>query len=187
MVSTTTHHRAASSAQQAAGAASSPKPAQSTAATVAAASRGKRVTPGPPHQDLHSKALQDRMTVDKNVVNELLLVCGVIGTTEQQHEDNNASSSQQRRLVPVTDCLEWLQDLQRAIRRDDDLYRPISIWMAHHNVVQHKLLPLTMHSRADTALVLTACKILVILTKPLSENAIRAGQRVLDPHKTHAR
>lgn len=111
-------------------------------------------------------SLKMRMTVDKNVVEELLLVCGVLGTTDEETGQ----------LVPVEDCLNWLQDLQRALRRDDDLYRPISLFLGDLKVVEQKLLPLVISCRYDTGLVLTVCKILVILTKPLSENTIRAGK-----------
>lgn len=111
-------------------------------------------------------SLKKRMTVDKNVVEELLLVCGVLGTADEVTGQ----------LVPVEDCLNWLQDLQRALRRDDDLYRPISLFLGDLKVVEQKLLPLVISCRYDTALVLTVCKILVILTKPLSENTVRAGR-----------
>lgn len=111
-------------------------------------------------------SLIKRMTVDKNVVEELLLVCGVLGTADE-------GTGQ---FVPVEDCLNWLQDLQRALRRDDDLYRPISLFLGDLKVVEQKLLPLVVSCRYDTALVLTVCKILVILTKPLSENTVRAGR-----------
>jgi len=110
------------------------------------------------------------MAVDKNVVDELLLVCGVIGTTMEEGDE----------IVPVTDCLNWLQDLQRALRRDDDLYRPISVLLGDWKVVQQKLLPLVLSCRYDNSMVLTVCKILVILTKPLSENTSRAGRMVID-------
>jgi timeless len=109
-------------------------------------------------------SLKKRMTVDKNVVEELLLVCGVLGTADEGQ------------MVPVEDCLNWLQDLQRALRRDDDLYRPISLFLGDLKVVEQKLLPLVISCRYDTALVLTICKILVILTKPLAENTVRAGR-----------
>jgi len=118
---------------------------------------------------LQEASLRQRMSVDKNIVDELLLVCGVIGTTEQDGE-----------LVPVTDCLNWLQDLQRALRRDDDLYRPVSLLLGQWKVVEQKLLPLILHARYDSSLVLTVCKILVILTKPLSDNTVRAGKMVID-------
>jgi timeless len=111
-----------------------------------------------------------RMTVEKGVVDELLLVCGVIGTTTNEGNE----------LVPVTDCLNWLQDLQRALRRDDDQFRPISLLIGKWNVVQQKLLPLVMTCRYDTAIVLTVVKILVILTKPLAENTKRAGRMIID-------
>ena len=46
--------------------------------------------------------------------------------------------------------------------------------------VSQKLLPLVMSCRYDKAMVLTVCKILVILTKPLSEDAKRAGRLTVD-------
>jgi timeless len=115
-------------------------------------------------------SLDRRMTVDKDIVDELLLVCGVIGTASNEGDE----------LVPVTDCLNWLQDLQRALRRDEDLYRPISLLIGKWNVVEQKLLPLVMTCRYDTPMVLTVVKILVILTKPLAENTQRAGRMVID-------
>lgn len=118
--------------------------------------------------------LDRRMAVDKNVIDELLLVCGVIGTNTETLANGVEA------LVPVTDCLNWLQDLQRALRRDEDLYRPISLLLGKWNVVQHKLLPLVMTCRYDTPMVLTIVKILVILTKPLHENTMRAGRLVID-------
>lgn len=116
-------------------------------------------------------SLSSRMKVSKEIVDELLLVCGVIGTTEGDQ------------FVPVTDCINWLQDLQRALRRDEDLYRPISLLLGQWRVVSQKLLPLVMTCRYDTPLVLTVCKILVILTKPLAENTVRAAQMVIDTKK----
>ena len=117
-----------------------------------------------------SSSLERRLTVESDVVDELLLVCGVIGTTRNEGND----------LVPVTDCLNWLQDLQRALRRDEDLYRPISLLMGKWKVVEQKLLPLVISCRFDTAIVLTVVKILVILTKPLAENTRRAGRMIID-------
>lgn len=120
-----------------------------------------------------------RMRVDKNVVDELLLVCGVIGSSTTTTATNQDGTTQEQ-IVPVTDCLNWLQDLQRALRRDDDLYRPISCMLGDWKIVQQKLLPLVLSCRYDNAMVLTICKILVILTKPLAENTVRAGKMVID-------
>lgn len=123
--------------------------------------------------DPHEASLLKRMSPDKEIVDELLLVCGVIGTT-----DSAAG------FVPVTDCLNWLQDLQRALRRDDDLYRPISLLLAQWNVVEQKLLPLVLNCRYDSDIVLTVAKILVILTKPLSDTTVRAGRMTIDTKKS---
>jgi timeless len=115
-------------------------------------------------------SLDRRMAVDKNVVDELLLVCGVIGTTTENGNE----------IVPVTDCLNWLQDLQRALRRDDDGYRPISLLLGRWKVVEQKLIPLVMTCRYDTSIVLTVLKTLVILTKPISDATKNAGRMVVD-------
>jgi timeless len=111
------------------------------------------------------------LSVDKNIIDELLLVCGVIGSTEDPTS---------QKIVPVEDCLNWLQDLQRALRRDEDAYRPISLLLGQWKVVQQKLLPLVLSCRYDTPLVTTIVKILVILTKPLSETARNAGRLIID-------
>lgn len=115
-------------------------------------------------------SLDRRMTVEKDVVDELLLVCGVIGTATSKGDE----------LIPVTDCLNWLQDLQRALRRDEDLYRPISLLIGKWRVIEQKLLPLVITCRYDSSIVLTVVKILVILTKPLAENTKRAGRMIID-------
>ena len=115
-------------------------------------------------------AVDQNMSVEKEIVDELLLVCGVIGTTTGDGEA----------LVPVTDCLNWLQDLQRALRRDEDRFRPISLLMGKWKVVEQKLLPLVLTCRYDSAIVLTVVKILVILTKPLADSTKTAGKLIID-------
>lgn len=119
------------------------------------------------------ETLNKRMTVESGVVDELLLVCGVIGTTTGEGSE----------LVPVTDCLNWLQDLQRALRRDDDMFRPISLLLGKWKVVQQKLLPLIMTCRYDSSMILTIVKILVILTKPISEVTQQTGRLAINPKK----
>jgi timeless len=126
----------------------------------------------PPRSSAASRRVtppRDALSVEPSVVDELLLVCGVIGTTVSDTDTPD-------RIVPVADCLNWLQDLQRALRRDDDQYRPISLLMAQWKIVPQKLLPLVDSCRYDTDLVLTVAKILVILTKPLAESTERAGK-----------
>jgi len=117
------------------------------------------------------KPYQHHLSVDKKIIDELLLVCGVIGSTVDPKT---------QKIVPVEDCLNWLQDLQRALRRDEDAYRSISLLLGQWKVVQQKLIPLVLSCRYDTPLVLTIVKILVILTKPLSQTAINAGRLVID-------
>ena len=56
----------------------------------------------------------------------------------------------------------------------------MSLLLGQWRVVSQKLLPLVMSCRYDRALVLTVCKILVILTKPLSEAARNAGRLTVD-------
>lgn len=141
-----------------------------------------KVTPPPRRSNNYSsKAAAKKhpeMVVDKRIVDELLLVCGVIGATATTVDE--ATGQMTEKFVPVTDCLNWLQDLQRALRRDHETYRPISLLLGQWRIVSQKLLPLVMSCRYDKAMVLTVCKILVILTKPLSEDAKRAARLTID-------
>lgn len=121
------------------------------------------------------------MHVDKKIVDELLLVCGVIGSTDDQGVDKKQSDG--THFVPVEDCLNWLQDLQRVLRRDDDTHRPISLLLGQWKIVSQKLLALVMNCRYDTPLVLTIVKILVILTKPMTNNAKKAARYAINAKK----
>ena len=141
-----------------------------------------KVTP-PPRRNNNNRSRaaakkHPEMVVDKRIVDELLLVCGVIGSTATTVDETTGQMTE--KFVPVTDCLNWLQDLQRALRRDHETYRPISLLLGQWRIVSQKLLPLVMSCRYDKAMVLTVCKILVILTKPLSEDAKRAARLTID-------
>ena len=125
--------------------------------------------------------INPEMVVDDRVLDELLLVCSVIGSTTVRTDPNTGAAREE--FVPVTDCLNWLQDLQRALRRDHETYRPVSLKLGQWKVVSQKLLPLVIGCRYDAAMVLTVCKILVILTKPLSEAAKNAGRMTVDVRK----
>jgi Timeless protein len=129
----------------------------------------------------------NRFTVDKQIVDELLLVCGVIGTTtstttasDSNNHDNHNDNDDVPMIIPVTDCVQWLQDLQRCLRRDDDTIRTISILLYSWNIVIQKLLPLLLYTQYDTTLIITICKILVLLTKPLHIQTIYAGRMVIN-------
>ena len=144
---------------------------------MSATPTAKKVTPprDTPKTKLNqSSYVNPSLTVDKSIVNELLLVCGVIGSTV----DPNT-----QQIVPVEDCINWLQDLQRALRRDEDAFRPISLLLGQWKVVEQKLLPLVLSCRYNTPLLLTIVKILVILTKPLSENARNAASMIIDTRR----
>jgi timeless len=158
-----------------------------------AASDVKRATPPPPQTrskksnnsnnnvnviTSSSSRTHPEMVVDARVLDELLLVCSVIGSTTLITDPITGGTREE--FVPVTDCLNWLQDLQRALRRDHETYRPVSLKLGQWKVVCQKLLPLVMSCRYDSGLVMTVCKILVILTKPLSEAAINAGRLTID-------
>eukprot|EP00970_Alexandrium_tamarense_P006237 scaffold1055_cov297-Alexandrium_tamarense.AAC.1 len=95
-----------------------------------------------------ARAKHPEMTVDKRIIDELLLVCGVIGSTTASAEgataadgSNNAASkgapnaNNAPEFIPVTDCLNWLQDLQRALRRDHDQFRPIALLLGQWRIV----------------------------------------------------
>jgi timeless len=139
--------------------------------TVSSAS--KKVTPPKSRgTKAHNHTYKNpHLSVEKSVVNELLLVCSVIGSTVDPIS---------QKIVPVEDCINWLQDLQRALRRDEDAYRPISLLLGQWKVVEQKLIPLVLSCRYNTPLILTIVKIFVILTKPLSESSIKAARVLIN-------
>ena len=150
--------------------------APAKAASVSAAPSAQKVTPprNPASASAAFKNTNPSLTVEKSIVNELLLVCGVIGSTVDPKT---------QQMIPVEDCINWLQDLQRALRRDEDAFRPISLLLGQWKIVEQKLLPLVLSCRYNTPLVLTIVKILVILTKPLSANAKNAAGLIIDTRR----
>ncbi|CAM9181854.1 unnamed protein product [Hapterophycus canaliculatus] len=123
-------------------------------------------------------------TVDKHMLKELLLVCSALGsveTSEPGDGDGEKLVGQHQRFVRGENCLEWLQDLQRALRRDDDNTREICIILSSWRVVQHKLVPLILECRDDAVLVNTLFKIYVMLTMPLSKQAEEALSKAINP------
>jgi len=111
------------------------------------------------------------MKVKKRETNEILLIGSVLGSGDDAAPDD---------FVPVTDSKEWLQDLQRVINRDHDVYRPISLYLAKLKFAPSKLIPIAVSCEHDRALVLTTVKLLVCMTKPMSEEAKKAGRLVVD-------
>lgn len=115
------------------------------------------------------------MAVPPKVVAEILLTCTSMGTVEVD------PAAGREVYVPTQDCRAWLADLQRVLGRDHAAYRPVGLLLGKWKVAAQKLLPLAAGpARHDRKLVLTVCKILTILTKPLSAEAQKAGRLVLD-------
>ncbi|KAL9189751.1 hypothetical protein ACHAXT_009426 [Thalassiosira profunda] len=146
----------------------------------------KQVTPPPAKKPAKKKRtanpskrdVPDEMKVEKRVIDEILLVMGSIGSTADSTDIDPATG--QPRFTPVPDAVEWLNDFQRVLKRDDDTYRQVGIKIGKWQIVAQKLLPLVLTCRYDKAVVLTVCKILVILTKPMAEAAKNAGRMSID-------
>ena len=71
------------------------------------------------------------------MMNELLLVVSVLGSHVSEEDTSTGVVSE--RFVPVADCLNWLQDLQRALRSDKDDLRPIANQLGTWKVVEEKV------------------------------------------------
>lgn len=112
--------------------------------------------------------------ISKSMMNELLLVVSVLGSNVSNPETGQTS------FIPVADCLNWLQDLQRALRTDNDDVRTLSNHLSSWKVLPQKLLPISLSKRDDPDTVLTVCKLCVILTKPMTVTGKRAGMLNID-------
>ena len=136
----------------------------------------KHVTPPKPkRKQIDPLAHRDHpdMEVKDNIINELYLIGGVIGSTATIEDGTE-------KFIPNMEALEWLQDLQRVLKRDHEIYRPILLKIGNLRIMAQKLFPLLIACRADRMMVMTICKILVILTKPMNESAKKAGRMSVD-------
>ena len=78
--------------------------------------------------------------IPTSMMNELLLIVSVLGTTTDTPEQSSV-------FIPVSDVNSWLQDLQRALRSDKDDTRDIAILLHKWKVVEEKLIPIAIHKR----------------------------------------
>ena len=107
----------------------------------------KQVTPPPAKKpakkkrtaDPSKRDVPDEMKVHKRVIDEILLVMGSIGSTADSTDIDPATG--QPRFTPVPDAVEWLNDFQRVLKRDDDTYRQVGIKIGKWQIVAQKLLP----------------------------------------------
>lgn len=95
------------------------------------------------------------------MLEELLLVCTFVGTKKEDVK-----------FVRGEDCVAWLHDLQRALRRDESDERPVRVTLGSWKVFRSKLLPLAEESAGDPDATRTLIKIFVLLTMPLTPRAI---------------
>lgn len=86
-------------------------------------------------------------SISKSMLSELLLCVSVLGSVTQTPAGPV--------FVPVPDCLSWLQDLQRAMRSDNDDLRLHAVQLAGWNVLRDKVSAwgttyMYMHTRTHT-------------------------------------
>ena len=91
------------------------------------------------------------------------------------------------RFIRGENCLEWLQDLQRVLRRDDEMIRECALTIGKWNIVETKLIPLMLESRDDTRLLTTLTTIFVMLTMPISSNLLQSYERLTSEGKVIAK
>jgi len=116
--------------------------------------------------------------ISRPLQRELFLVCSVLGSKVEETDPSTGEIFE--RFIPVEDAASWLQDLQRAIKRDDDQTRPISLLLSSWNVLPTTLIPLVLSQPDDESIVRTMAKVFVILTKPLTEVARKAARFNVD-------
>ena len=120
--------------------------------------------------------------LERGMLDELLLVCTFVGTRKVNDDESDVES-----FVRGEDCVAWLQDLQRALRRDDGDARAVRTTVGAWDVLRSKLLPLAEQSGNDLVATRTLCKIFVLLTMPLSDKCHQALAARPDPVKDKAR
>ena len=96
-------------------------------------------------------AAYGEIEMEKGMLDELLLISENIGVREA--ESASADDAARAAFVRGEDALQWAQDLQRALRRDDPDTRAVRRQFGRLRVFEQKLLPLFISSRDDVPLV----------------------------------
>ena len=107
-----------------------------------------------------------KLKCSKGQIEELLLICSVIGTTFEGE------------LILNENILEWLRDLQLQVYKDRTTkadFCPACIQLGNLQIVKDKLLPIALQRKDDFEVLQTLSKILVQLTSPLTIPAQQAG------------
>ena len=107
------------------------------------------------------------------------LVCTFVGTRKNDDERTSSPSCGARTAAG--------SGLQRALRRDDGDARAVRTTVGAWDVLRSKLLPLAEQSGNDLVATRTLCKIIVLLTMPLSEKCHQALAARPDPVKDKTR
>ena len=111
--------------------------------------------------------------IRKDMMNELLLVCSSLGTLEEMEQPDGSIKETFSR---GEDYMNWVQDLQRAIRRDDRTHaisRQLGLW----RIFQKKLLPMLAAHVDERDLVFSVLKLLVMLTMPVDDDSQNPEQQ----------
>lgn len=106
------------------------------------------------------------------MLEELLLVCTFVGT--QRAASDAEGGEELESFVRGEDCMAWLQDLQRTLRRDETDESSVRVTIGSWKVLRTKLLPIAEASAGDVDVTRTLIKIFVLLTMPLRNRAIDA-------------
>lgn len=112
----------------------------------------------------------DRM--EKGMLEELLLVCTFVGTQRAASDAEGGETLES--FVRGEDCMAWLQDLQRTLRRDESDESSVRVTIGSWKVLRTKLLPIAEASAGDVNVTRTLIKIFVLLTMPLKNRAMDA-------------
>eukprot|EP00937_MAST-01D_sp_MAST-1D-sp2_P000746 g746.t1 len=113
------------------------------------------------------------IAIRKDMMNELLLVCSSLGALEEVEAPDGTVSE---RFARGEDYLNWVQDLQRAIRRDGRtraVARQLGLW----RIFQKKLLPMVAQHSDERELVFSVLKLLVMLTMPVDDETSAPEQQ----------
>jgi hypothetical protein len=111
------------------------------------------------------------LEIEKPLFNELLLVCSNLGTVEEVERENGETIET---FCKGEDVVDWIHDLQRAIRRDETESRAVCQLLGSWKIVQTKMIPLMTNYHTDRVLFLDICKVLVMVTMPLEGEAARS-------------
>jgi hypothetical protein len=118
----------------------------------------------------------------KEEADELFIITQGLGQTDMCL--NEKTGLEEEKFSKGEACLDFIFDLQRSIRRDQEEFRSTSKTIGSWDIVTKKLFPLVVDYEEEKPLLFAITKVLVMLTMPVSDKT-RNKEELVEYNQTY--